>query len=297
MTTSPTATLPRTDPAEKNTAIVIGTFLVLSTLGFTIVHHVFPGVFDVPRDPPHRFDSFPFMLVVDLFTMFLAWLCFRHAQKRLGLYPAMLFLGGSFIFTGLEESMWILLGRYQEQIRAWSNGAENAALGPGAAEVSGTYYFTRGFFWWLETPLLACLGWFFVAYACVYVAQILMPKARVVSRAALGGFLAMDLDLWLDPVQTHETWRAWVWAGADRVNIFSIPLSNFMGWFLLIFLFAIVFERLDGMKRRHGPAKAAVRFYLILIALEFGILVFFAVYGAVIMRLLPQPVNLTVWGI
>ena len=178
-----------------------------------------------------------------------------------------------------------------------SNGAENVALGPGAAEVSGTYYFTRGFFWWLETPLLACLGWFFVAYACVYVAEVLMPKARVVYRAALGGFLAMDLDLWLDPVQTHETWRSWVWAGADRINVFSIPLSNFVGWFLLIFLFAIVFDRLDGMKKQHGPAKAAVRFYLILIALEFGILAFFAVYGAVVMRLLPQPLNLTVWGI
>jgi uncharacterized membrane protein len=225
--------------------------------------------------------SFRAMFLFDLMAIGLSALCFTHAWRRQGFYLAVAFLGGSFVFTGLEESMWILLGRY------------SFATPTGG----GTYYFTRGFFWFLETPVSACLGWYFIAYSCVYVAQLLLPRAGVVVRAALGGFLAMDLDLWIDPVQTSPAWISWVWEMPDAVNLFGIPLSNFIGWFLLIFLFAIVFERLPGMVRRWGAARATLRFYGILMALEIAILVFFTVYGAVGSALMPNPINLTVWGI
>jgi uncharacterized membrane protein len=209
----------------------------------------------------------------------------------------MIFLGGSFVFTGIEESMWILLGRYASELQAALPSSQTAVLGQGGQEISGTYYFTRGFFWFIETPLLACLGWFFVAYSCVYVANLILPRARLGFRAAAGGLLAMNLDLWLDPVQTHETFKSWIWAQADRINIFSIPLSNFMGWFLLIFLFALVFERLPDMVKRWGPAQAALYFYGVLFALEIGILIFFGIYGSIAMRLIPEPINLTIWGL
>jgi putative membrane protein len=212
----------------------------------------------------------------------------------------MIFLGGSFVFTGIEESMWILLGRYQAEIQAWSvshGGLSAADLGEQAAHVEGTYYFTRGFFWFLETPLLACLGWFFVAYACVYVADLVIPRAHVVWRALLGGLLAMNLDLWLDPVQTNPALKSWIWMSEDVINVFSIPLSNFIGWFLLIFLFAIVFERLPQMVEKRGPAKAAVYFYALLMAMEIGILFFFAIYGTIAMQIFKEPINLTIGGI
>jgi hypothetical protein len=239
------------------------------------------------------------MFILDLIPIGLAWLCFHHGWRRLGMYRAMLFLGGSFVFTGLEESMWILLGRYTEQLRALSGSKElqDALLTEAAADVQGTYYFTKGFFWFLETPVLACLGWFFVAYSCVYVAELLLPRRSLTLRAGLGGLLAMNLDLWLDPVQTSNTFLSWIWAKGDRIEIFSIPLSNFMGWFLLIFLFALVFDRVPAMVRRWGPAKAALYFYSILFALEIGILIFFAVYGTIAMRLLPETINFTIMDI
>jgi hypothetical protein len=286
-------------PAERQVSWAIAAVLVLSTLFFTVLHHGFPGVFDVPPNQGVPFMDFPTMFALDLIPVALAWLCFRHALHRRGLFPAMIFLGGSFVFTGVEESMWILLGRYHLEIQASLGGpaAGQAAFGEGIKDVGGTYYFTRGFFWFLETPLLACLGWFFVAYSCVYVADLLLPRAKTVFRAGLGGLLAMDLDLWLDPVQTSPTFQSWVWVSPDRINLFSIPLSNFMGWFLLIFIFAIVFERLPGMVSRWGPAKAAIAFYGLLMGLEIGILVFFGLYGAVAMRLIPHPLNFTLWGI
>jgi hypothetical protein len=284
---------------ESLTVRAIAVFMVVSTLFFTVLHLGFPQVLDVPSNQGVPHTDLPTMFLLDLIPIGLAWLCFRHAWKRLGLYRAMIFLGGSFVFTGVEESMWILIGRYHSQIQAALGGptAQAAVMGPGSVAMQGTYYFTRGFFWFLETPVMACLGWFFVAYSCVYVAGILLPRAHVLWRAGLGGLLAVDLDLWLDPVQTSATFKSWVWVSPDAINIFSIPLSNFLGWFLLIFLFAIVFERLPAMEKKWGPAKAAVFFYAILMALEFAILGFFATYGAIAMRLIPKPVNFTIWGI
>lgn len=285
------------DPRERRVVWIIGLSLVVSTVFFTVLHHCFPDVFDVPSNDGIPMSSYTTMFILDLIPIVFAWLCFHHAWRRLGIYRAMIFLGGSFVFTGLEESMWILLGRYSADIQAALPLTQEAVLGEHSREVTGTYYFTRGFFWFIETPILACLGWFFVAYSCVYVAELLIPRARILWRATLGGLIAMNLDLWLDPVQTHEAFKSWIWAEADAINIFSIPLSNFMGWFLLIFLFALVFDRLPGMVRRWGPGKAALYFYLILFALEIGILVFFGIYGSIAMRIFPEPINLTIWGI
>jgi hypothetical protein len=285
------------DQSERRVAWIIGIGLLVSTMFFTILHHGFPWVLDVPSSQGIPFTDYPSMFILDLIPLGLAWLCFHHAWRRLGIYRAMIFLGGSFVFTGLEESMWILLGRYSQEIQSALTSTQDAVLGENSQELSGTYYFTRGFFWFIETPLLACVGWFFVAYSCVYVADLLLPRTRILWKAAVGGLLAMDLDLWLDPVQTHEFFKSWIWAQADRINIFSIPLSNFMGWFLLIFLFALVFDRLPGMVKQWGPARAAVYFYLILFALEIGILLFFGIYGSIAMRFFLEPINLTIWGI
>jgi Carotenoid biosynthesis protein len=287
------------DPSEKKVIWTMWVALIVSTIFFTVIHHAYPAVFDVPDNSAVPMMGLGTMFLFDLMPIFMAWLCFYHAVKYLGKYRAMLFLGGSFIFTGLEESMWILLGRYQTEITEAFGGAalQEAALGAHAHEVTGTYWFTMGFFWFFETPLLACLGWFFVAYSCVYVADLLIPKAKIIWRATLGGLLAMNLDLWLDPVQTHEKWQSWIWCEGDRINIFSIPFSNFVGWFLLIFLFAIVFDKVPDMLKKWGAVKTAIYFYLILFALELGILAFFVVYGSVAMRVLPDPINLTIWGI
>ncbi len=285
------------DPAERRVVWILVIGLLISTAFFTVLHHGFPQALNVPSNEGVPYTDYPSMFILDLIPIGLAWLCFHHAWRRLGLYRAMLFLGGSFAFTGLEESMWILLGRYSQEIQVALPFAQEAALGESTQEVSGTYYFTRGFFWFIETPVMACLGWFFVAYSCIYVARLLMPRARILGRAAVGGLLALNLDLWIDPVQTHEALISWVWAEQDPISIFSIPLSNFMGWFLLIFLFALVFERLPNMVKRWGPAKAAAYFYGILLALEIGILLFFVIYGSIAVRLIPEPVNLTIWGI
>jgi len=208
------------------------------------------------------------LLFGDLLALVLGWLCFAHARRHFGFWMASCFLVGSFVFTGLEESMWILLGRFA------TAGSVNALGEP----VYGTYWFTKGLLWFLETPVTACLGWFYIAYACVLVAGKVFPRTGLLGRAAVGGLVAMGIDLWLDPVVTSPEMVNWVWAKGDLLLLFGIPHTNFVGWFLLIFLFAIYWERLPVLEAKWGRPKASAVFFLLLVGTEIAILVFFLLW-------------------
>jgi len=198
----------------------------------------------------------------DAFILLLGWLCFRHALRHYGFWMASCFLVGSLVFTGLEESLWILAGRFL-------GGTIQNPLGE---PVTGTYWFSRGGFWFLETPLTACVGWFFIAYACVLTAGRVFPRLNLWARAAAGGLIAMTIDLWMDPVQTAPEILAWVWGKGDVLLLFGIPHYNFLGWFLLIFVFAVFWERLPRMETRLGRAGATCRFFALILSAPFAIL-------------------------
>ena len=284
---------------DRNFCWVVYGLLILMVLGSTYLHHFQPQVLRVPsntnisawRNPDFsqtvihdqmnahqraRFvsqgvimgGSLAFQLLSDLFPLFLGFLCFVHARKHFGLWMATCFLAGSFVFTGLEESMWILTGRFMPA----------HSLNPLGEPVFGTYWFTRGGLWFLETPVAACVGWFFLAYGSVLVAQKVFPQMGLWGRAAMGGLIAMGIDLWLDPVSTSPEIMSWVWAKGDILLLFGIPHSNFVGWFLLIFLFALFWEKLPLMEAKTGRARATARFFSIILATEAGIFIFFGTW-------------------
>jgi hypothetical protein len=274
--TRPVPSESTTRDAHPPTAALLA-LLAASVAVSTAVHHRWPGLLHVPPLDGIPRATMGEMLAGDLFVSGLAALCFAHAWRRWGAFPATAFLVGSFAFTGVEETMWILLGRF----------------GP-----TGTYYFTKGFFWFLETPVSACIGWFLLAYATMWVAERVWPDAPVACQAAVAGLIATDLDLWVDPVQTHPAFVAWVWAvQPGGIRVLSIPITNFIGWFLLIFLFALVFARLPEWVRRDGAGRASARFFGVLLALEVGILAFFTAYGTLEQVLVRPGLNVTVWGL
>ena len=133
---------------------------------------------------------------------------------------------------------------------------------PGLGEtVHGTYWFTKGLLWFIETPVFACLGWFYVAYSCVWIATKVFRSASVLTVAAIGSFIAMLVDLWQDPVVTAPEYMGWVWAQQDVIRLYGIPISNFSGWFLMIFFFALVWENLPRWESSWGRAKATKVFF------------------------------------
>lgn len=207
----------------------------------------------------------------DIFMILVGWLCFVHARKYYGFWMASCFLIGSFIFTGLEESLWILTGRFLGGAITFGASMTNPA---GEYAAYGSYWFTKGGFWFIETPIVACIGWFAIAYSCVWVAGRVFPKMGLWPRAAIGGLIAMGIDLWQDPVATSPELMNWVWAKGDYLLLFGIPFYNFIGWFLLIFLFAIFWELLPAMEEKWGRAVATNRFITICIAGTFGVYLF-----------------------
>ena len=157
---------------------------MLSVLGlavafFSFVHHFYPGILNVPENQALPFSSFAEKLTKDLGIILFAVLIFLHSLRVHGFFNSTMFFMGSFIFTGLQESIWILLGRF--------------------GVVAPTYYFTKGIFWFFETPVSACIGWYCLAYSLTWVSGYLLPGRTIVARGALAGFLAMNFDLWGDP--------------------------------------------------------------------------------------------------
>ena len=202
--------------------------------------------------------------VMDLFMILVSWFCYRHACDNYGFWMASCFFIGSFIFTGLEESLWILSGRYL-------GGLLN--LPPGGV-LFGSYWFSKGGFWFIETPLVACLGWFAIAYSCVWVAGRVFPRMGLWGRAAVGGLIAMGTDLWADPVATSPELMNWVWAKGDFFLLFGIPFYNFIAWFLLIFLFAVLWEKLPWMEMKWGRHCASAQFFFLCTGSTLGVATF-----------------------
>ena len=104
-----------------------------------------------------------------------------------------------------------------------------------------------------------------IAYTCVWVAGTVFHKMRLLGRAFFGGLIAMVIDLWMDPVLTSPEFMNWVWAKGDIIRVLGIPQSNFVGWFLLIFVFAILWEYLIKWEKLWGRAKTTLVFFAILL--------------------------------
>ena len=158
--------------------------------------------------------------------------CLIHSWKKLGLFRSLLFLFGSILVTGAVENAAIIFGGYYY---------------PGAALTV----------WYYKCPLDVCIGWYYLAYSSVTVAGMLLKKRGMVARAALGSFLAVNLDFFLDPVAVANGW--WVWS-IKNIYVLGVPLGNWFGWFVLVFLFAMMFEVVTNRRVRYGKAKTIAVF-------------------------------------
>jgi uncharacterized membrane protein len=88
----------------------------------------------------------------------------------------------------------------------------------------------------------------------------------------VGGLLAMNLDLMVDPSAVRNLW--WAWPQAETLAtqqttfwILGIPVTNFIGWFLLIFFFAILWEKVPPKEETWKRKKTTGVFFLYLAGL------------------------------
>jgi len=83
----------------------------------------------------------------------------------------------------------------------------------------------------------------------------------------------MEMDMMIDPIAVRYSWRGWFANSGDAIWILGdpstgdlgIPISNFLGWFMLIFLFAIYWKKITNKETTWGVRKIIVIFCLGLI--------------------------------
>ncbi|MEN6466421.1 MAG: carotenoid biosynthesis protein [Syntrophaceae bacterium] len=292
---------------DRKFAFISYGILILMIVFFTYLHHFRPDVLQVPDNsnvsswknpsfeqtniydrmteaekqkiraegiPGHHWTEVLFDLQGDVLAFVFSLLCFIHARRHYGFWMASCFLIGSFVFTGLQESIAILLGRF----------TAGQAYTTAEQVTHGTYFFTKGLLWFIETPVAVCLSWFWIAYACVFTAGKVFPKMGVAGRAIIGGLTAMIIDLWLDPVATSPEFMMWLWAKGDLIRILGINHSNFVGWFLLIFLFAILWECLPPLVRMWGRLKASIAFFAIVLLTDVFMLIILIIHNTFLIR-------------
>ena len=121
-----------------------------------------------------------------------------------------------------------------------------------AAEVLGTstgfpfgqYYYTdflgpKAF----GVPYVVPLVWFVIAYLAFSIAQSAFgdDNRRLIGMAALAAFGAVSWDFLVDPM--FSSYGYWVWTKQylPLAKLSGIPLTNFVGWFVLVVLMISVF--------------------------------------------------------
>lgn len=222
---------------------------------------------------PNMSALLPSLIFTDAVTYIAAILTFYHSYKKYGLWKSLLFFTGSFLYTGLEENLWIIAG-YQGSI-----GMNSLLTG---TIVPATYYFNyyKALTWFIAAPMTACLGWYFLAYGTIFLAEKVITKwdinkkSGLIKMSAVAGFLAMSMDLFVDPIMVRN--ESWYWVSTFKENLYviGIPLTNFLGWFLLIFLFSIYWNKMISFEEKWGTKKTIIVFYIGLVGLLFATIYF-----------------------
>jgi putative membrane protein len=128
----------------------------------------------------------------------------------------------------------------------------------------GSYYYTHLLGPMLGgVPLVVIAMWTAVVYVCYRIAVLIAGKKEKFKNtyervlefliiALLSGLAAVSWDLIWDPLAVKI--NSWTWIHSSPY--FGIPLSNFTGWILVVFLSALIFEATT--KNEKNESKDAV---------------------------------------
>jgi uncharacterized membrane protein len=160
---------------------------------------------------------------------------FLHSSHNLGVKQAGLLLVCVFVISLLLESVGVATGL-----------------------VYGPYHYTLklGPLFLGLVPYLIPVAWFMMSYPSMVMADWLVPSAwnrwtRLLAVSAIGGLIMTAWDTVMDPVMVAG--GHWVWDAKGAY--YGIPLQNFTGWWLTVFLCFLVYQLLAGKRIQPRNAK------------------------------------------
>jgi uncharacterized membrane protein len=159
-----------------------------------------------------------------------------HAARREGWTGALRLLGLVFGISLLFESVGVATG--------W---------------VYGPYHYTQklGPLFLGLVPYLIPVAWFMMSYPSFVIADRIVPAdwkggRRLLAVAAVGGLVMTAWDLVMDPVMVAGGHWVWDVQGA----YFGIPLQNFWGWWLTVFVTYAAYLLIAGRSRKPADPGA-----------------------------------------
>jgi len=145
---------------------------------------------------------------------------------------------------------------------------------PACAGSSSIVSFRSGTLCTTDIAAWVPVGWGEVLYLSTWTAQRLKipPWARPMAAA----YMAVNFDLSLDP--TAQALGLWCWNPID-VNLFNVPFNNFLGWYLVVAVYALLARW--GLSKfapqGPGPRRGAMDFLLTGVAAALASFVFWLV--------------------
>ena len=130
-------------------------------------------------------------------------------------------------------------------------------LGAKYGWIFGNYYYNSDTFFFGVEPFMTPISWTIIIYTAYTITNLLLsgfnrekfsiqykilPAGAIllIILSSIDGLIAMNLDMILDPVNVDSSIAGWVWI--DGGPYYNIPISNFIGWFLVTFLATIIFR-------------------------------------------------------
>ena len=117
-------------------------------------------------------------------------------------------------------------------------------IGELCAQASGSFYYP-GYFMYFSAlgetfPVIIGLGWSVNLFLFLHMGKDVV--ARIYQKqnfkqlfyiSICAGLFGVCLDFLEDPLAHHNSW--WVWnQSVQRITIFEVPLTNYIGWFVII---------------------------------------------------------------
>jgi putative membrane protein len=125
--------------------------------------------------------------------------------------------------------------------------------------IFGNYQYGNVMGWQLwKTPLSAGLLWLIVTYGVGVLMNQVARAWHFLAKAALGAFLLVWLDSWIEPVAIKLSF--WQWENN------TIPLQNYIGWYIIGFIELAVFHYfLPFMKNSIGLVLLLLQFLFFMV--------------------------------
>lgn len=127
----------------------------------------------------------------------------------------------------------------------------------------------------LEVPIVVCMGYFNYAFIAWILADLIIPgddennpALNFWGRIAVGAFIASSIDAIQDPVGVLIDKR---WVYPNGGGFFSVPLSNSIGWVVLVFTTLLTWELILKYNRRASKSKIVQSGWHLLNAILVGI--------------------------